>query len=189
MSDKQTKSTPKKSLGKYYVYQLIDPRDNSIFYIGKGCRERVKAHVSNFKKGVIDNLDKHLKIQDIIQSGYVVEEKIVAYFHDGKEAYIHERELIEKYKSFGLTNYVHGLKQESSRKVSDIKKSLIQLQIMRKKIRPFHIWVNVAGSTVLDYAFRTYGSYKKCYDNFIDELDFMENILNVELEKHLKVLA
>ena len=29
------------SLGEYYVYGLIDPRDKKIFYIGKGTENRV----------------------------------------------------------------------------------------------------------------------------------------------------
>ena len=32
-------------IGPYYVYVLVDPRDDSIFYVGKGTRQRLLAHV------------------------------------------------------------------------------------------------------------------------------------------------
>lgn len=31
---------------KYYVYILIDPRDNKIFYVGKGYGNRVFFHIN-----------------------------------------------------------------------------------------------------------------------------------------------
>ena len=32
------------SLGDYYVYGLVDPRNKQIFYIGKGTKNRVLEH-------------------------------------------------------------------------------------------------------------------------------------------------
>jgi len=33
-----------RQLGPYYVYALIDPRDDTIFYVGKGGEARLLAH-------------------------------------------------------------------------------------------------------------------------------------------------
>jgi len=53
-------------INEYYVYGLIDPRDNSIFYIGKGKGKRVHQHFaektdyhSNIEKlGIIEEIKK-----------------------------------------------------------------------------------------------------------------------------------
>ena len=47
----------------YYVYALIDPRDNRIFYIGKGKGNRIFQHA----KDALDDSDQSLKL-DIIRS-------------------------------------------------------------------------------------------------------------------------
>ena len=36
--------------GEYYVYGLIDPRNNKLFYIGKGTGNRVFQHVAESDK-------------------------------------------------------------------------------------------------------------------------------------------
>ena len=47
----------------YYVYALVDPRDNRIFYIGKGKGNRIFQHA----KDALDDNDQSLKL-DIIRS-------------------------------------------------------------------------------------------------------------------------
>lgn len=65
---------------KYYVYQLIDPKTDIPFYVGKGCGNRMYRHVSFVKSGKIPNrtnIKLFLKITEILKSGNnVVLEKI-----------------------------------------------------------------------------------------------------------------
>ena len=55
----------------YYVYELTDPRDGSVFYVGKGKGERVYSHVREFKRKSKhqSNPIKVARIADIIKSG------------------------------------------------------------------------------------------------------------------------
>lgn len=51
----------------YYVYALVDPRDNRIFYIGKGKGNRIFQHA----KDALNDNDQSLKL-DIIRSIIVI---------------------------------------------------------------------------------------------------------------------
>jgi hypothetical protein len=52
----------------YYVYALIDPRDNEIFYIGKGKGDRYKEHLKTNSKD--NNPKKKQRIKEIKDDGY-----------------------------------------------------------------------------------------------------------------------
>ena len=79
---------------KWYLYQLIDPRDQTVFYIGKGTGKRVHAHEKEAKNGVCS--DKCNKIKDIWSNNLRVEKKIIAYFNDEKYAYQVEADWIRE---------------------------------------------------------------------------------------------
>lgn len=81
----------------YYVYELIDPRINLPFYVGKGKDKRVYFHLSEKTRAKSENPKKYDKIQKIRKEGYEPEIKIVQYFEDENDAYEYEEKLIRTY--------------------------------------------------------------------------------------------
>ena len=89
----------------YYVYELIDPRVNLPFYVGKGTGNRVYFHLSEQSRAKSDNERKFNKIQKIRKDGYEPEIKIVKYFDNEEDAYNYEEVLIKQY---GRIRYDEG---------------------------------------------------------------------------------
>lgn len=81
----------------YYVYELIDPRVNLPFYVGKGKNKRVYFHLSEKSRAKSENPKKYDKIQKIRKEGYEPEIKIVEYFENENDAYEYEEKLIKEY--------------------------------------------------------------------------------------------
>ncbi len=63
----------------FYVYQLVDPRDDKAFYAGKGQRGRAWDHERNVRSGKPGaNPRKNGIIAEIIAAGLSVKIQIVA---------------------------------------------------------------------------------------------------------------
>lgn len=99
----------------YYVYRLIDPRDGSTFYVGKGKGNRVFDHARMAlrfsKKDGVDFEDetsaKYKQIREIVAVGLEVLTVIHRHHIKDKEtAYQIEGALIDAYS--GLTNIQDG---------------------------------------------------------------------------------
>lgn len=78
----------------YYVYALIDPRDNRIFYIGKGKGNRIFQHA----KDALDDNDQSLKldiIRSILREGKQVGLYILRHNLTEETAYVVESVLID----------------------------------------------------------------------------------------------
>jgi hypothetical protein len=90
----------------YYVYALIDPRDNTIFYVGKGQKDRASVHTKLVKLGKpSENPYKDNVIKNILNEGL---EPIIDYvLHTSNEAdaYKLEEDLIKQY---GRRKYDEG---------------------------------------------------------------------------------
>lgn len=91
-------------MDRFYVYELVDPRDGAVFYVGKGQGKRVRQHVRDAARGRIGNSAKHARIAAILAAGAKPQELIVATFDDEDDALEHEADLIQRYGLENLTN-------------------------------------------------------------------------------------
>lgn len=87
---------------KYYVYELIDPRTSEVFYVGKGCGDRIDEHERETLAGVSSK--KCNKIRKIINGGLTIGKRKIAFFKGEADAYAFEDERIRFYGKSGLTN-------------------------------------------------------------------------------------
>lgn len=95
---------------QFYVYCLVDPRDNRIFYIGKGCGNRVFQHANDAISTNDDNLRLEI-IRDIISKGYSVKYFIIRHKLTEAVAYQIESTLIDflTFKDFNLTTVLTNI--------------------------------------------------------------------------------
>ena len=78
---------------KYYVYHLIDPRDNQPFYVGKGYKRRMYQHEGEARSNYWNNKAKCKKIQDIWAAGLEVQ-YLQEFCESDEQSRIREKELI-----------------------------------------------------------------------------------------------
>lgn len=126
--------TAKQEDRRFYVYHLIDPRDGSVFYVGKGTGNRVSQHVRNAVRGRVDNAPKHKRIMQIIRSGHAVIERVVADKMTERAAFQIERQMIAEMRECGITNISGG-------SVSNIEKAHQQACESLRRIKTFDEWI------------------------------------------------
>ncbi len=93
---------------KWYVYELVDPRDGEVFYVGKGSGKRIEAHEKEARASQQVCTEKLNRIRDIWAAGLEVERQFVAFFREEAEAYKYEAQRIDSYGLDSLTNQVPG---------------------------------------------------------------------------------
>lgn len=121
-SIKQFSEMALQQLNGFYVYVLIDPRSNQIFYIGKGTGNRVFSHEAESGKSPKSEKAKLQRIQEIEGAGYDVKRLIVNWGLTEAEAFASEATLINlvNYMSpESLTNAVAGHHIHESLTVED----------------------------------------------------------------------
>lgn len=93
---------------KFYVYHLIDPRDGSTFYVGKGTGDRYKHHERDAARLRFANSEKESRIHEIWDSGKKVRRKKVKTFASESAALAFEKYEIERIGIENLTNISPG---------------------------------------------------------------------------------
>lgn len=99
------------ALNGFYVYALVDPRDDKVFYIGKGTGNRIFSHeIENAKYHKTEKF-KLQKIREIEDSGHSVKRLIINWGLSEAEAFSAEATLINLLKfmpDIQLSNEVSG---------------------------------------------------------------------------------
>lgn len=111
-----------RKLNGFYVYALIDPRCNQIFYIGKGTGNRVFSHEAESGKSPKSEKAKLQRIQEIESARYDVKRLIVNWGLTEAEAFAAEATLINLVNYISpdtLTNAVAGHHVRESLTVED----------------------------------------------------------------------
>jgi uncharacterized protein YdcH (DUF465 family) len=101
----------------FYVYELRDPRNGQVFYVGKGQGDRAYQHQREVLNGTAKtNPAKIAKIQEILAADMQVEVAIVAEYVYEEDALDHEFHLVEANPT--LTNVMPG--GASGMKISEL---------------------------------------------------------------------
>ena len=89
-----------------YVYELIDPRDGVVFYVGKGFGGRMYQHEADVRAGRGQNPAKCQRIRAILEAGQQVRCAVVSRHETDDEAFAAERAHMASFS--GLTNMRPG---------------------------------------------------------------------------------
>lgn len=113
------------ALGDFYVYGLIDPRTDQIFYIGKGTGNRVFEHEKEHMNSLNSDKLKLQTIAEIHSLGLDVKKIIINSNLTENEAFSAEAALINAFRYIngtGLTNSVSGHHTTEALSVEDFEK-------------------------------------------------------------------
>lgn len=120
---------------RWYVYELVDPRDGLAFYVGKGCKDRIAAHERAAETGQ-ECSEKINRIKEIWADGLQVRRAYVAWFWDERAAYEFEAHRVAEYGADALTNIMPG-------------GGGVRGSIHRRKIRPVAPWTPMEAAKTL----------------------------------------
>ncbi len=83
---------------KFYIYHLINPMDNIVFYVGKGFGNRMFQHEKDVKRGILPHKNSYLyhKIDKILKSGYSIIYKKIFENLNEDDALLKEMEEIKR---------------------------------------------------------------------------------------------
>lgn len=125
---------------KYYVYQLINPRNNEIIYIGKGQGNRMYYHEQVIRNGdLLSNEKLDNKIRLLINEDIKIEYKKIYETDDEKEAYKQEEQEIKKIGLNNLCNLTDRnwppiITEETKKKISMANNGRFASEEIKRKI-------------------------------------------------------
>ncbi len=139
MSDNNEQANEAVELKQYYVYILIDPCDNKVFYVGMGQGRRGNQHLQDALKEQGNDestwSEKIRRILAIKKAGSEPRTVVVARFDTPEEAFAVESVFIKwVYGIAQLTNKIHGHGQDYIRQQGDFKNNPY-LDITRPEIK------------------------------------------------------
>lgn len=111
--------------GRYYVYELMDPRfyPPRTFYVGKGTENRMYQHAKDMrnylkagKYGAMKLQPKHKRILEIEDDGFAVKYEVVFRTDNEEHAYQVEAKRILHYGLEKLTNETYGYRPKRQRR-------------------------------------------------------------------------
>ena len=126
------------SLGDYYVYGLIDPRNKQIFYIGKGTKNRVFEHEKESKDSPESEKLKLKTISEIKDAGLEVQKIIINSNLTEEEAFAAEASLINAFNYVSdarLTNIVAGHHSTEALSVDEYERIYGAVELEEKDIK------------------------------------------------------
>jgi hypothetical protein len=92
----------------YYVYLLIDPRNNKVFYVGKGKGNRINQHLLGALDEKTFETEKIKTIRQIQNAGLTVKHFVLRHELTEKESFEVECAIIDVLGKGNLTNLVNG---------------------------------------------------------------------------------
>lgn len=166
----KTEGRKLRPMNGYYVYFLIDPRDGSTFYVGKGKGGRIRQHVAEVRAGRYgSNGAKCERIREIITAGMAVVEQIHRGGLTEDEAYELERRLIKGMD--GLTNIISGT-------VTARQSAAARMRVLIASLKTFDEWIVTTDQRILAQARSAFGDLREFYDRFraeiTSDLDWIE---------------
>jgi hypothetical protein len=160
----------------YYVYKLISPIDNKVFYVGKGKKDRMYIHVSLTKRDKVTNGNIYLyrKLKKILEEYDDILYEKVFETENEIEAYEHELKVINDIGVDNLCNIslsYNLLADETKVKISE------SLKEKWKNDKEFSEKINNTRKTE---------EYKKNMSNVIKNSDNHKKAINKEEYKRKK---
>lgn len=121
----------------YYVYALVDPRNDETFYVGKGKGDRAYHHMRRHSLVAGYNSAKCARILQIIEDGCLVRVLRLADGLTEREAYRRERKEIR----LARIQYAEAVTNASGGRNDELERCLYQIKWLIAHSKPLRQWL------------------------------------------------